>query len=92
MYLFQTLESAVKISDIIGYLYQTLESAAKKFRNNLSTGYEAAFLLMQLCMSRIDDCKALFRCTQNFKILQDFSSHRIFERMHEVLNIAKQNN
>ena len=34
----------------------------------------------------------LFRCTQNSKTLQDFPSHRIFERMHEVLNITKQNN
>ena len=37
--------------------------------------------------------KALFRCTQNSKTLQDSqTSHRIFERMHEVLNVAKQNN
>ena len=34
----------------------------------------------------------LFRCTQNFKILQYFLLHRIFERMYEVLNVAKQNN
>ena len=34
----------------------------------------------------------LFSCIQNFKTLQDSPSHRIFERMHEVLNVAKQNN
>ena len=34
----------------------------------------------------------LFSSLQNFKTLQDSTSHRIFERMHEVLNIAKQNN
>ena len=31
-------------------------------------------------------------CLQNSKTLQDFSSHQIFQRMHEILNIAKQNN
>jgi len=31
----------------------------------------------------------LFSCIQNSKSLQDSPSHRIFERMHEVLNIAK---
>jgi len=36
--------------------------------------------------------KLLFSCIQNSKTLQDFPSHRIFERMREVLNIAKQNN
>ena len=35
---------------------------------------------------------SLFRCLQNSKTLQDFPSHRIFERMHKVLNVAKQNN
>jgi len=34
----------------------------------------------------------LFRCTQNSKTLQDSPSHRIFEHMHEVLNVGKQNN
>jgi len=34
----------------------------------------------------------LFSFLQNFKTLQDSTSHRIFERMHEVLNVAKQNN
>ena len=33
--------------------------------------------------------KPLFSCLQNFKILQDFPSHRIFECMHEVLNVVK---
>ena len=32
---------------------------------------------------------ALFSYLQNSKILQDFSSHQIFERMHKVLNVAK---
>ena len=41
---------------------------------------------------RVEGNSALFSCFQNFKILQDFSSHRIFERMHKVLNVAKQNN
>ena len=36
--------------------------------------------------------KALFSCLQNSKTLQDSPSHRIFERMYEVLNVAKQNN
>ena len=36
--------------------------------------------------------KALFSSLQNFKILQDFPSHRIFQHMHEILNVAKQNN
>jgi hypothetical protein len=31
----------------------------------------------------------LFRCTKN---LQDFSLNRIFERMHKILNVDKQNN
>ena len=35
---------------------------------------------------------ALFSWLQNFKILQDSPSHQIFQRMHEVLNVAKQNN
>ena len=39
-----------------------------------------------------DNSEVLFRCTQNSKTLQDSSSHRIFERMNEVLNIAKQSN
>ena len=34
----------------------------------------------------------LFSCIQNFKTLRDFSSHRIFEHVYEVLNVAKQNN
>ena len=36
--------------------------------------------------------KALFSCLQNSKILQDSPSHEMFKCMHEVLNIAKQNN
>ena len=32
---------------------------------------------------------ALFKCTQIFKILQNSSPHRIFKRMHEILNIIK---
>jgi hypothetical protein len=32
---------------------------------------------------------ALFSCFKVPKILQDFSSHRIFGRMHRVLNIDK---
>jgi len=38
------------------------------------------------------DAQPLFSSLQNSKTLQDFPSHRIFERMHEVLNVAKQNN
>jgi hypothetical protein len=34
-------------------------------------------------------CEALFSCQNFYRIFQDFSSHRIFERMHEVLNIDK---
>ena len=33
--------------------------------------------------------KALFSSLQNSKILQDSPSHRIFQYIHEVLNIAK---
>jgi hypothetical protein len=33
--------------------------------------------------------KVLFSCFKVLKILQDFSSHQIFGRMHEVLNIGK---
>ena len=33
--------------------------------------------------------KVLFSSLQNSKILQDSLSHRIFQRMHEVLNVAK---
>ena len=33
--------------------------------------------------------KALFSFLQNFKTLQDFTSYRIFERMHEVLNVGE---
>ena len=33
--------------------------------------------------------QALFSCLQIFKTLQDFLSHRIFLRMHEVLNVIK---
>jgi len=36
--------------------------------------------------------KPLFSSLQNSKTLQDFTSHRIFKHMHEVLNVAKQNN
>ena len=36
--------------------------------------------------------KVFFSSLQNFKTLQDFPSHQIFQRMHEVLNVAKQNN
>jgi hypothetical protein len=32
---------------------------------------------------------ALFSSLQNFKTLQDSTSHQIFERMHKVLNVAK---
>jgi len=35
------------------------------------------------------DHKALFTSTQNPKTFQDSPSHRIFRRMHEVLNINK---
>jgi hypothetical protein len=35
---------------------------------------------------------AVFTSFKIPKILQDFSSHRIFGRMHEVLNIGKKNN
>ena len=34
----------------------------------------------------------LFSCIQNSKTLQDSPSHRIIKHMHEVLNVAKQNN
>ena len=34
----------------------------------------------------------MFSSLQNSKTLQDFLSHRIFKRMHEILNVAKQNN
>ena len=33
--------------------------------------------------------QALFSWFQNFKTLQDFLSHQIFLRMHEVLNVVK---
>ena len=33
----------------------------------------------------------LFSSLQNSKILQDSTSHRIFELVHKVLNVAKQN-
>ena len=33
--------------------------------------------------------QALFSCIQNSKTLQDSSSHRIFQHMHEVLNLHK---
>ena len=33
--------------------------------------------------------EVLFSFLQNFKTLQDSTSHRIFERIHEVLNVAK---
>ena len=36
--------------------------------------------------------KALFTSTQKFKIFQNFSSHRIFKRMHKVLNIDENKN
>jgi hypothetical protein len=49
-------------------------------------------LMMHLFIFSKKVVNALFRCTQNSKILQDFPSHRIFERMHEVLNVTKQNN
>ena len=33
--------------------------------------------------------RALFSCFQNSKILQNFPSHQMFQRMHAVLNVAK---
>jgi hypothetical protein len=38
------------------------------------------------------DSGGVFRYFKLSKILQDFSSHRIFEHMHETLNIDKKNN
>jgi hypothetical protein len=36
--------------------------------------------------------KALFTSSQKPKIFKDFPSHRIFKRMHEVLNIDENKN
>jgi hypothetical protein len=38
---------------------------------------------------RLQTDKALFGCFKVSKILQDFSSHRIFKRMYKALNIGK---
>ena len=47
-------------------------------------------VLYQMCL--YEDTKPLLRCLQNSKTLLYSPSHRIFECVHEVLNVAKQNN
>ena len=47
---------------------------------------------LQKQLGRWGKLKVLFNSLQNFKNLRDFPSHRFFQRMHKVLNVAKQNN
>jgi len=44
-------------------------------------------ILLPASFAEKETKKPLFSCLQNSKILQDFSSYRIFERIHEVLNM-----
>ena len=49
-----------------------------------------AFAAIDACALQID--REISSCLRNFKTLQDLSSYRIFERIYEILNVAKQNN
>jgi len=48
-----------------------------------------SFSMDELTFSFSTYIMPLFSYIQNSKTLQDSPSHRIFERIHEVLNVAK---
>jgi hypothetical protein len=77
------------------------EGSAGKFQERPPVGVKikndpAALCRAVLSLEKLSSCchqmRDLFSSLQNFKILQDSPSHRIFQYMHEVLNVAKQNN
>ena len=59
------------------------------FCDELCRSWRSSLLAEMQFLTQYYTALALFRCTQNFQILENSPSHRIFKRIHEVLNIAK---